>query len=137
MIIQFDRARILFIAVHATGNPIHIFPADGTDLLQQIYHTVYRCRTDRSVYGCRFIIDFFATGAFLPQNYVKQNLSLLGNSAAFFSQFLNDQFFLHLGSVKVCNIPVLSVIIFQIPGHRSLLLVAVASALTAVTAALQ
>ena len=62
------------------GYPVHIFAADGSDGLQRIDHTVYRCHTDLRVQCGSPVINFLTAGALPFQNDIKQDPPLSGNS---------------------------------------------------------
>ena len=53
------------------GYPVHIFAADGSDGLQRIDHTVYRCHTDLRVQCGSPVINFLTAGAFLSQDDIQ------------------------------------------------------------------
>lgn len=77
-------------------NAVHIFPLNQPSLLQGFDHPIDRSHADIRILLDGLVIDFLAAAALISQNNIDQYLSLVGDSAAFFLQFLQNAAFLIL-----------------------------------------
>ena len=73
---------------------IHNLTTDHADIFQFIDHPIYGCNSNPTVYLRGKIVDLLAAGALIIKYNIQKFQSLLCDTASFFPEPCNDQFFL-------------------------------------------